>query len=158
MTDVLHFSWQRRRAMLSAEERFRLLWQLPPVGELGVHRICVPLGPAIQQGSLVRPRNGILNITALCSKCGRAATNTSRWIELSRTRCSDAPFRGRRVRNFHAFSVGPPKGLECTACGMVVTSAARAAAERRHCPVWHYEVSGINDPAATAWGLSLIHI
>ena len=39
---------------------------------------------------------------------------------------------------------------------IIVTSAARAAAARRLCPVWHFEVNGISDPLATAWGRRIL--
>ena len=150
--DILHLAWHRNRAGLTGDQRLALLWQLPPLSEAGVHRIMVPYGPAVRQGSIIKPRNGALNLTAFCTKCGRKATNTGRWILLGRTSCSDAPFRGLWVQHFHEFPDGPPRGHECTACGLTVTSAARAAAERRLCPIWHFEVNGISDRLATACG------
>ena len=152
VADILHLAWHKSRSALSGAQRSAHLWQIPPVAEAGVHRIVVPHGPAIRQGSVVKPRNGALNLTAFCTKCGRKATNTGRWIALGRTSCADAPFRGVWVQHFHEFPDGPPLGRECVACGLMVTSAARAAASRRLCPVWHFEVNGVSDPLATAWG------
>ena len=106
--DILSYAWHKKRCLLSDDQRCAFLWQMPLDAELGVHRIVVPHGPAIRQGGVCKPRNGALNLAAVCTKCGRKASNTGRWIQLSRTSCSDAPFRGRWVQHLHEFSVGPP--------------------------------------------------
>ena len=57
-TDILHLAWHRSRETLTEDQRPALLWQLPPVSEAGVHRIMVPYGPAVRQGSINKLRNG----------------------------------------------------------------------------------------------------
>ena len=101
----------------------------------GIHNLVPVTGP-LPQGC--KPVRGVVRWAATCTKCGVAASDTSRWAQAMRTRCPAPEGRGAAVATQQAacHDLRPEAdGFRCSRCDRCVPSVQRAKAARTRCPV-----------------------
>jgi ribonuclease HI len=115
----------------------------------GCHNLQATNGPFAEWGKWAKPRNGTVQLSMHCTKCHKTAHNSSRWMNLMRTRCGGDIIQWCKER--HELELAEGGKWSCARCGLVVSSGGKAHAEHSNCPVWVANQAGNPRPDATLW-------